>query len=820
MASLDYRLNPLFTIMECSSCGALYNKSCGCSKGGLIDKFVHDPNKMPDSSQRPPQDCVKCGNPVEGPSCQGCALWQKKLKEDWFTICHENGIYQDLLNTFELFDDNTNVVNAPREPFVVKQDPDRIFCQQCTYKSCRKGAHIGYNCPPKALIIYPEPCNQTIDELLQTLPSFDPTCYSEEENSLPYVSKPNFVDDSPNIFNPPPQPPIYSCEFCGNDARYGHYCTPQVPFIYPEPCYNQDFNFPQDFHDFQQQYLCCENCGGPHEAFQCQPLNYYEPNPCYDSNYSGYDQFDNSHPQQFLCCENCGGPHEIYQCQPMNEDYYHEQNSCYDPNSFGFDQFQPPQYTVNHPIFNDQNDFLNSQNKLMEQLTSIRDMVGQYIQKKEEEKRIEEEQAAKDRYWKIPVCYDDDDDEESSIPLKDIIISGLPPCVAIIPVLFTEEPVDSLIMEDEHLDTISETESDELIKPSVEDLVQIPSESEDSSEGECDLPPYDDSSKNHDLTFSNPLFDIDEDFTSSNESFSEEDVPNENFKIFYNPLFDLDEEITSTKVDQINDEFAGELTLLHLIPSGIDDVNLDPEGDILFLENLLYDNSSPRPPEEFNSKNPTESFSPSLIPVEDSDSFMEEIDIFLDGNGSIPSGIESDDFDLEDDNNSTSCPEFESFHVDYPDSGDSTIDVVEEIPLDVPNILPTHPALQLDFDFISSHNDLESNLDDSSPSGDRNKIYDPRICIEVESTKILATLSLVIDTLIPFSSENDDKVFNHGVLAYKEKSPPSSSHRGFNASKLFHQKSPMLIHGDNTPNLGVRYPHFYPPSLRTIEFRD
>ncbi|GJU24555.1 hypothetical protein Tco_1163176 [Tanacetum coccineum] len=41
--------------------------------------------------------------------------------------------------------------------------------------------------------------------------------------------------------------------------------------------------------------------------------------------------------------------------------------------------------------------------------------------KEEEEKRIEKEQAAKDRYWKLPVCYDDDDDEESSIPLKDII---------------------------------------------------------------------------------------------------------------------------------------------------------------------------------------------------------------------------------------------------------------------------------------------------------------------------------------------------------------------------------------------------------------
>ncbi|GKF12269.1 hypothetical protein Tco_0050195 [Tanacetum coccineum] len=101
----------------------------------------------------------------------------------------------------------------------------------------------------------------------------------------------------------------------------------------------------------------------------------------------------------------------------------------------------------------------------------------------------------------------------------------------------------------------------------------------------------------------------------------------------------------------------------------------------------------------------------------------------------------------------------------------------------------------MDFDFIPSHNDLGSDLDVSSPSGDRNKIYDLGICIKVESTRFLATHSLVIDTLLPFSSENKDKVFNHGVLTSKEKSPPSSSHRGFKASKLFHQKSPMLIHG-------------------------
>ncbi|GKB82014.1 hypothetical protein Tco_0948909 [Tanacetum coccineum] len=71
---------------------------------------------------------------------------------------------------------------------------------------------------------------------------------------------------------------------------------------------------------------------------------------------------------------------------------------------------------------------------------------------------------------------------------------------------------------------------------------------------------------------------------------------------------------------------------------------------------------------------------------------------------------QSDDYDSEGDDNSTSLPEFESFHVDYPDSGDSTIDVVEDIPVDMPNILPTHPTLHIDFDFIPSHNDLGSLL--------------------------------------------------------------------------------------------------------------
>nr|GEX46027.1 hypothetical protein [Tanacetum cinerariifolium] len=135
-------------------------------------------------------------------------------------------------------------------------DPlDGIFCKRCTCKSCGKDAHIGYNCPSKVPVVsIPEPCNnQTIDELPQALPIFHPTFHSEAESPFTLDSTPTYVDESPNVFNPPPQPPVYPCEFYGNDAYFGHYCTPQASFIYPEPCYNQNFNFSQNFKNVAQQ---------------------------------------------------------------------------------------------------------------------------------------------------------------------------------------------------------------------------------------------------------------------------------------------------------------------------------------------------------------------------------------------------------------------------------------------------------------------------------------------------------------------------------------------------------------------------------------
>ncbi|GKG15456.1 hypothetical protein Tco_0357779, partial [Tanacetum coccineum] len=97
-------------------------------------------------------------------------------------------------------------------------------------------------------------------------------------------------------------------------------------------------------------------------------------------------------------------------------------------------------------------------------------------------------------------------------------VSQIRPSNAIIPVLPTMEPEDSLIMGDEDLSTIPKKESNEFIKSSVEDLVLIPNDSEDTSESDsnCDLPSCEDFSsidvlRGNSMTFYNPLFDSNDD---------------------------------------------------------------------------------------------------------------------------------------------------------------------------------------------------------------------------------------------------------------------------------------------------------------------
>ncbi|GKC02039.1 hypothetical protein Tco_0993649 [Tanacetum coccineum] len=110
--------------------------------------------------------------------------------------------------------------------------------------------------------------------------------------------------------------------------------------------------------------------------------------------------------------------------------------------------------------------------------------------------------------------YDDDDYEKSAIPLNEIV-SQIPLSNAITPVSPTLEPEDSLIIGNEELSTIPEKESDEVIKSSVENLVPIPSDND--------------------------------------ESLSDEDVLEENVKIYSNPLFEFDDEYIFSDVNPLFD---------------------------------------------------------------------------------------------------------------------------------------------------------------------------------------------------------------------------------------------------------------------------
>nr|GEW31904.1 hypothetical protein [Tanacetum cinerariifolium] len=210
-----------------------------------------------------------------------------------------------------------------------------------------------------------------------------------------------------------------------------------------------------------------------------------------------------------------------------------------------------------------------------------------------------DKQDVSNQGWNRPAfCNNGDDDDEDCT-------------IAVTP----DFPItDSLIMENEHLDTIPKTESDKFIKSSssVENLVPIPSESEDFSdiESECDMPDCDDSQTTKFSTFSNPLFD---DSTSSDDESSHEEVIHKiSFKTYSNPLFDLDEEIISSEFNPIHNEDLDSTpknvrfdTKSYLLESllnrdesislGIDSDDSDSEGDTLSLERLLHDDPIPLP---------------------------------------------------------------------------------------------------------------------------------------------------------------------------------------------------------------------------------
>ncbi|GKA40844.1 hypothetical protein Tco_0733437 [Tanacetum coccineum] len=379
----------------------------------------------------------------------------------------------------------------------------------------------------------------------------------------------------------------------------------------------------------------------------------------------------------------------------MNQNFYNS-------NSSGFDQLQPPQFYIIHQFPQEMSkEILQARENLMETIQTflkkfdhippeekpmalllIEDKflkIKQAIEEeqnrpddiqelmlkllndlkicngillKQEEQAVQkeqEEQAAQSFLlnWNFPMV---DDDEYTILYRSTKVIT---------PDLPTEEPDNSISMRDEHLSTISETESDELIKSSVENLVPIPSESKGISEDICHVPSCD------------------------NDHFDAE------FGLI-NTLLSRDILITSPKIDFLPEEFAGELDLIDPILPGINEDNFDEEEGAIDIDILQIEDENLREKllnvnhliDKIEALNLTPSIpfvfeypSSSSIPVVDSDFLIEEVDTLLVSGDSIPPGIESD-FDSEGDIiflddllNDDPIPEYEHFTFDIePDA--------------------------------------------------------------------------------------------------------------------------------------------------------
>nr|GFA37865.1 hypothetical protein [Tanacetum cinerariifolium] len=230
-----------------------------------------------------------------------------------------------------------------------------------------------------------------------------------------------------------------------------------------------------------------------------------------------------------------------------------------------------------------------------------------------------------------------------------------------------EQPVERR----NHAENITpESESDKVTESNAENLLPILSKCEVTLEDEieCNMPAKDVCSLVF-TTFSNPLFKDNDDVDFSNdESLPDEDVPAEEFKIYSNPLCDEDK-INSDKLDphcfNVESDFVESLLNhdtfidfsskfdfsvdLTSIKLEIPKFNFDLEEEIRLIENLLYDTSFPRPPEELIAEIVDiiiESI-PLPIPVQDGNSQQEEIDIVTETDDVLLlSDDNDDDYDL------------------------------------------------------------------------------------------------------------------------------------------------------------------------------
>nr|GEV10935.1 hypothetical protein [Tanacetum cinerariifolium] len=496
--------------------------------------------------------------------------------------------------------------------------------------------------------------------------------------------------------------------------------------------------------------------------------NYFEPNPCYEHNSSSFDQFQ---PPRYSDVHRPSKEISIDELKIMMQSYIEQMNQLREQEDLLAEQElreqeqaaqekeEPPQNSDIRQLIrevcgikfceeqkqnmedtmlelievcrqkelyckhNDVDDLIES--ALNSKLLSI-NLKSQRLDKEKKEVKniIEQPTKRRNRITKslqnFRVIH-----KKSSISLNNT--SQISLINAITSVLPTEESEYSLSMGDEHLSTTPETESDEIIKSSVENLVPIPSEYEASL--------------------------LDSELVSLEE---ENDVYQEEKEIDLEDILQIQDVILREKLLSIN----------RLIT------------DIKFL------NDNPTPNRVLESSFSFHIFEKSDNSLSYLDNSLPEFETFSDhieetrsgsttahANNSPPNNDslplpenESSNFDHHDDLSFTrpppEPPDVEIFF--EPDSGVLTTNVVKGIYehyVLMPNILPTLPT------------------------------FDP--------------LYPVYDTLLLFSSENEDKVFKPGILSYL-----LVSHR--DKTTFDFSKNSMMMYGGDIPSKVVSDLHTIP----------
>nr|GEY96380.1 hypothetical protein [Tanacetum cinerariifolium] len=381
-------------------------------------------------------------------------------------------------------------------------------------------------------------------------------------------------------------------------------------------------------------------------------------------------------------------------------------------------------------------------------------------------------------------------------------IDETPPSDAIAPDL----PItDSLVMKDEHLDTIPETDSDEEIETSVKNLYLTLSESEDLSDyvSECDLPFCDNSPDfNNDFEiFSNPLFDSKDDYTSSDdESYSEEDVL---YPVIHQPRQEMSMKMLLAKEKLIkairtclknNNQPPEEKSIAILLAEEsivtvmqtLEEKQIDTEKsidetppsdaiapDLPITDSLVMKDEHldtiPETDSDEEIETSVKNLYLTLSESEDLSDYVSEFDLpFCDNSPNF-----NNDFEKENSGSTTihtyiSLIEYESFY----DESDSASEIFND---DLAHIISPLEYEYVYADDESDSGDLTTKVTDDISDNSTRELY-----VHVPNVlTTLPTLYPVFDTLLPLSSENKDKVFNPGILISKEeKSPPLLSHRG------------------------------------------